>query len=329
MHAWLLSGFPVLLLFIFLLQLFLDSFLFPLLLFLFFLQNDIFFLMLPDSIDIVIFVELSELLEFIFLFFERRKYDLGLILVLHLLVQPFLSSQRLELFLELFLNVEQLLVLGFSFSYTFFNCSSLLFSLLLLLKHPHLVLSIFGLFLAPGCLLSRLLMPFSHLCPLPLHLFDFLLVLLLAENLLDLNIQARLLLALLAVPFELIIQVLYFFLHNLSLVLQLLLSLLLVRQPGGWLVGFRDGQRSLSPKKNTSGRWMTPYRTCLSTEVLELPMTRPATRSEAELGSRFMRYLWICYRLRASTISLSRARRSSSLSGCLASALVEGFLAPR
>ena len=108
--------------------------------------------------------------------------------MLHLLVQPLFSSQRLELFLELFFNVEEFLVLSFSLSDTFFNCSPLLFSLLLLLQHPHLILSIFCLFLAPGCLLSRLLMPFSHLCPLPLNLFDFLLVLLLAENLLDLDV---------------------------------------------------------------------------------------------------------------------------------------------
>ena len=101
-------------------------------------------------------------------------------------------------------------------------------------------------------------MPFSHLCPLPLNLFDFLLMLLLAENLLDLDVQARLLLALLAVPFELIIQVLNFFVHILSLILQLLLSLLLIRQPGGRLVGFREGERSLSQKKDTSGKWMTP-----------------------------------------------------------------------
>ena len=108
--------------------------------------------------------------------------------MLHLLVQPLFSSQRLELFLELFFNVEEFLVLSFSLLDTFFNRSPLLFGLLLLLQHPHLVLSIFCLFLTPGCLLSRLLMPFSHFCPLPLNLFDFLLVFLLAENLLDLDV---------------------------------------------------------------------------------------------------------------------------------------------
>ena len=214
--------------------------------------------MLPDSINIVIFVKLSQLLEFIFLFLERRKYDLGLILMLHLLVQPLFSSQRFKFFLEIFFNVEEFLVFCFSLSDTFFNSSSLLFSLLLVLKNPHLVLSILSLFFAPGCFLSRFLMPFPHLCPFPLNLFDFLFVLLLAENLLDLDIQARFLLALLAIPFELIIEVLNFFVHILSLVLQLLLSLLLVRQPGGWLVRFRDGKRSLSQKKNTSGKLMTP-----------------------------------------------------------------------
>lgn len=126
-------------------------------------------------------------------------------------------------------------MLSLSLLDVFFNTSSFLLNLFLMLEYSHLFLSFFKLFLSPGCFFCSFFMSFLELCPFSLYLFDFLFMLFFAKNFLDFNIQTWFIFSLLSIPPQLIVQIIDFFVHLFSLSFKLELLLLLITQPGDLL----------------------------------------------------------------------------------------------